>query len=285
MKTFNWLCVVLCSLIISPAFANSPKDKLWQKISEVSIPGSNGERRIVPDAYGTFRLNVSLLHSQFNKTGAQIVLPYPDGSNRRFQIEPSPVMEPALAAQFPEFQTFNGKGIDEPAATAKLDWTSHGFHAMVLSPNGTLLVDPYRTKDVLHYISYYKKDYHPSKSFQCQVHNSIPHEEFSTPEGGSPVTLRTYRLAVGATGEYTQFFGGTVNDGLAAITTSLNRINGIYEREFAVHMNLVANETSVIFTNPATDPYSDGNGGAMLDENQSTMDSVIGDANYDIAHV
>jgi hypothetical protein len=284
MKKLNWLCIVICLFIVSSAFASSSKEKLWQKISETNIPASVGERRIIPDAYGTFRLNVNLLQAQFSKAGAQIVLPYPDGSFKRFHIESSPVMEPALAARFPEFQTFNGKGIDEPTATAKLDWTSHGFHAMIFSTHGTLLIDPYRTKDVLHYISYYKKDYHPAKRFQCLVLDSFPHSESSTPQGGTPVTLRTYRLAVGATGEYTQFHGGTVNDGLAAITTSLNRINGIYEREFAVHMNLVANETSVIFTDPATDPYSDGNGGAMIDENQDTMDSIIGDANYDIAH-
>ncbi len=285
MKISTLLAVFLFSLIISTAIANSSADNLWQKISEAKIPQSNGERRIIPDTYGTFQLNVSSLHSHFSKAPGQISLPYPDGSYRRFQIEQSPVMEQALAARFPEFQTFNGKGIDEKAATAKLDWTSHGFHAMVFSPNGTLMIDPYRTKDVLHYISYYKKDYHPAKTFQCLVHDYFPHSEASTPNGGTPVTLHTYRLAVGATGEYTQFFGGTVNDGLAAITTSLNRIDGIYEREFAVHMNLVANETSVIFTNPSTDPYSDGNGGAMLGENQNTMDSIIGDANYDIAHV
>lgn len=285
MKISQLLGIVFCLLIISPLFASSSSDKLWQKISESNIPQSNGERRIVPDLYGTFRLNVSSLHSLFLKAPGEIVLPYPDGSYRRFRIEVSPVMEDALSARFPEFKTFSGKGIDEPAATAKLDWTSHGFHAMVLSPNGTLLIDPYRTKDVLHYISYYKKDYHPPKTFQCLVHDFIPHSEASIPYGGSPVTLHTYRLAVGATGEYTQFHGGTVNDGLAAITTSLNRINGIYEREFAVHMNLVANETSVIFTDPATDPYSDGNAGSMIGENQTTMDSIIGDANYDIAHV
>ncbi|HEY7162293.1 MAG TPA: zinc-dependent metalloprotease family protein, partial [Acidobacteriota bacterium] len=285
MKKVKSLAVVLCLIIISPVFANASKDKLWQKISETNIPQSSGERRIIPDKYGTFRLNASSLQREFAKAQGEILLPYPDGSYKRFQIQNSPVMEPALAAQFPDFQTFNGKGIDEPAATAKLDWTSHGFHAMVFSPNGTLMIDPYRTKDVLHYISYYKKDLHPTKKFECLVHDFYPHAELYTPSGGSPVTLRTYRLAVGATGEYTQFHGGTVNDGLAAITTSLNRIDGIYEREFAVHMNLVANETNVIFTNPATDPYSDGNGGAMLGENQNTMDSIIGNANYDIAHV
>ncbi|MCI0614895.1 hypothetical protein L0244_18035, partial [bacterium] len=177
MKKLNWLSVFLCSLIISPAIANSSIDKFWQNISESNIPSSSGERRIIPDSYGTFRLNVSSLNDRFREASGEISLPYPDGSFRRFRIEKSPIMEDALAARFPEFQTFNGQGIDDPSATAKLDWTSHGFHAMVLSPNGTLMIDPYRTKDVLHYISYYKKDYHPAKKFQCLVHDYIPHSE------------------------------------------------------------------------------------------------------------
>ena len=39
------------------------------------------------------------------------------------------------------------------------------------------------------------------------------------------------------------------------------------------------------FTNPATDPYSNNDGNAMRFQNQTTIDTVIGDANYDIGHV
>jgi len=49
-------------------------------------------------------------------------------------------------------------------------------------------------------------------------------------------TLRTYRLALAATGEYSQFFGGTVALALSGMTTTINRVNGVYEREVAVHM-------------------------------------------------
>ena len=38
--------------------------------------------------------------------------------------------------------------------------------------------------------------------------------------------LRTYRLAMATTGEYTAFHGGTVNGALGAITTTVNRVNG-----------------------------------------------------------
>ena len=278
------------------AFAQSSSDQVWESISELNIPASAGDRRISPDRYQTYRLNLPTLQmllrqappefsSAAKNSSVHIELPFPDGTYQRFRIEESTIMEQGLAARFPEIKTFIGNGIDDPSATLRCDLTPHGFHAMVLSPKGTVLIDPYRTKDAFHYMSYYKKDLN-IKPFECHVGNSVNRDkqiEMTTPL--AVVNLRSYRVAIGATGEYTQFHGGTVNDALAAITTSMNRVNGIYERDFAVRMNLVANETSVIFTNPATDPYSDGNAGAMLGQNQTTLDTRIGSANYDIGHV
>lgn len=65
----------------------------------------------------------------------------------------------------------------------------------------------------------------------------------------------------------------------------MNRVNGVYERDFSVRMNIVANNHLLIYTNPATDPYSNGNASAMLNENQTNITNVIGSANYGIGHV
>ncbi|MDP7269507.1 MAG: M12 family metallo-peptidase, partial [Pirellulales bacterium] len=97
--------------------------------------------------------------------------------------------------------------------------------------------------------------------------------------------LRTYELAVACTGEYTTYHGGTVQLAMAAIVTTMNRVGGIYEDDIAVRMELVANNDQLIYTNSSTDPYSNNNGYSMLGQNQSTIDSVIGSANYDIGHV
>ena len=97
--------------------------------------------------------------------------------------------------------------------------------------------------------------------------------------------LRTYELAVACTGEYTTYHGGTVQLAMAAITTTMNRVGGIYEDDIAVRMELVANNDQLIYTNSSTDPYSNNNGYLMLSQNQSTIDSVIGSSNYDIGHV
>ncbi|HIP53219.1 MAG TPA: hypothetical protein EYH03_04320, partial [Chromatiales bacterium] len=103
---------------------------------------------------------------------------------------------------------------------------------------------------------------------------------------------RVYRLAVGATGEYTQYHndhdpanGGPRADALAAIVTAVNRITGVFEQDLNIRLELIANNDQIIYTNAATDPFSNGDASRMMEENQDNTDAVIGDANYDIGHL
>jgi hypothetical protein len=268
---------------------------VWRHIAEARIVSMAGERRIVPDRYSVFEADLGALRTaldraplEFSETArlhqATLAVPMPDGSTARFRIEESPIMETALANEFPEIKTYVAQGIDDPYATARLDRTPFGFHAMILSPHGTVFVDPYWHGDDRYYLSYYKRDFHTDKQFVCETEGYLEKaaDEAFVPNGS---TLRTYRLCVAATGEYTAFHGGTVPLAMAAITTSVNRVSGVYERDMAIRMVLIANNSSVVYTNGATDPYSNNNGSTMLGQNQSNLDSVIGNANYDIGHV
>ena len=117
---------------------------------------------------------------------------------------------------------------------------------------------------------------------KAEDNNGDGPQSFAPPFG---TQLRTYELAVATTGEYTQFHGGTVAAGLSAVVVTMNRVNGIYENDLAVRMELVPNNDSLIYTNANTDPYTNNSGFAMLAENQSNVDAVIGSANYDVGHV
>ena len=98
-------------------------------------------------------------------------------------------------------------------------------------------------------------------------------------------TRRNYSLALACTGEYGQFHGGTVSSALSAMNTTVNRINSIVEPELAIRLNLVPNNDQLMFLNGSTDPYNNFSTSAMLSENQSTINGIIGSGQYDIGHV
>lgn len=275
-------------------------DAIWNDIDASAIQRSGQERLIVPTDYRTVELDRAALDrllAQAPQESARpaaespvvLTLPAPDGSFQRFGIVDSPIMEPALAARFPDIRTWAGQGLDDPTATLRFDVTPFGFHAQVLSAAGSWYIDPYQRGDLAHYIAYEKTAVGRAQPMRCEVDGEpLPHGKSVThamPKLSSGGTLRTYRVAVAATGEYTAFHGGTVAGGQAAIVTTVNRVNGIYEREVAVRMVLIANNSSLVYTNAASDPYSNDDGVAMLAQNQSNITAVIGSANYDFGHV
>jgi hypothetical protein len=224
-------------------------------------------------------------------------LPLPDGSWANFRVIETELLAPDFAQLLPHIKTYTAQGIDDPTATAKIDWTPQGFHAMILSPQGDVFIDPYQTDNQEDYIVYYKKDFDKTLKFgnqilaKCFTKSNQPDKIVKPKSGKSGTTLRpsgtqlrAYRIAVSATGEYTQFHGGTVATAQAAIITTINRVAGVYEREVAITFQLI-NNTGIVFTNAASDPFTNDDGRILLDENQRIIDNNIGSNNYDIGHV
>ena len=226
--------------------------------------------------------------------GLTVVLPLPGDKSEQFEIWETQVMHPELAAKYPEIKTYWGRGLDDRTAYVRLDTTPHGFHAMIRSTRPMIFIDPVERGNNRLYVSHYKRTQplgSESQRFICEF-NPDPESleevfrlmQLSPRSASNGTQLRTYRIAIGCTGEYTNYHGGTVPLGLAAVVTSLNRVTGVYEQECSVRMELVPNEDLIIYTNGATDPYTNNNGSAMLTQNQTTCDTVIGNANYDIGH-
>ncbi len=310
-------------LSVSTVLAATSSDNVWQETDEASLQQRLAERTIIPASYKTFSLNKANLLSLLSKapleftSAAQnseiiLTLPMPNGTFGRFRIERSPVVEAGLVAKYPELgETFRGQGIDDPTATVRFDILPSGFHSMILSANGTVLVDPYFKKDdTENYISYLKKDAPLTGRFICDFREEKSLDELLSadnltsdlfPDFSNDVIsgtqLRTYRLALAATNEYATAVGGnTIAGTLAAQVLIMNRVNGVYERDLAIHMNIVANNDLIIYAGDnnscggvactnANDPYTNNNGGTMLTENTTNLNTVIQTANYDIGHV
>ncbi len=278
----------------------------WSVLGQPPVKGDHTPAIVAPNSL-YFQLDSDLLMDKlgdapqeftanYNSGSFIVMLPRPDGSFQEFRVWEMSLMEPGLAAQYPDWHTYRGQGVDDPTAVLAADITSAGFHVQVLTPNGAYYIDPYFRLESTAYISYYKSNLVNDNVFTCPLHGDLEahddHDVISSVNVGpggvrttNGTTLRTYRTAVAATGEYTAFFGGTVTAGQAAIVTSINRVSGVYELELAVRLTLIANNNLLVYTNAGADPYTNGDGGKMLGENQSNIDGVIGSANYDLGHV
>lgn len=270
---------------------------------------SVGQIAIAPKFYRTLYLNESAQRQalaqapmEFSNASRQsqviITLPMPDGTFARFQVEESPVMASELGARFPAIKTYRGRGLDDPTATTRFDVTPAGFHAIVLSHRGTILIEPAADGPAGKYVSYNQNDdAQDGTSSSCVVlgaetalahPKSKPLQRSSSANSNTATgsTLRTYRLALAATAEFTQTYGGgTVAGALSTLTTMVNNVNAIYERDLAIHLTLIANETSIIFTNSATDGYTSNSSTTLINQNQTVLAQRIGSANYDVGMV
>ncbi len=305
------------AVVVTPPTSAPASTAAWTRLDSVPAAPEGkvsylGLNQFIPLSLNSAAINAVLdlapPEAQVAAPDSSVILslPNPSGGMDRFRIVTVPMLAPELAAQFPGIRTFRGQGIDDPAATLAADFTYQGFHAQVLSPNGSWYIDPYYHLDTSVYASYYRSDMAPREPQPCLLCQgagcgvcqdaeiaalmapAVPDKTEPDPEFGlmrSGTQLRTYRAAVAATGEYTIFHGGTVAAGLSAITTAMNRVSGVYEVELSIRMTLIANNNVIVYTNPNTDPYTNSNGSTMLGQNQSNLDSVIGNANYDIGHV
>lgn len=232
---------------------------------------------------------LSYREGELNGFIAKVFFPMPDGTLKEFTLKRNQTMHPELNQRFPELLSGDAYATDASGAFGKWDITPQGFHAMIFVPGeSTVFIDPYTFGETENYIVYHKKDFFTNKLMTCGVTGWSNVEEDKTnavDKSFGSCDLRTYRLALTATAEYTAFQGGTVDLALAAQVTTMNRVNGVYEKDIAITMSIVPNNDLLIFTNTATDGFTNGTPELMIGQNQIKADNVIGSANYDIGHV
>jgi len=288
----NRIIITLIFLLSSIVYSNN----YWTEVSPANIT-LTGERNVNASEYKAYSLQLQAFTQALANTPHERVvslrnstiiinIPMPEGRFERFRIVGYSIMAPELAAKYPGIKTFIGEGADNLQLTARFDITSWGFHGMVFSPDGMVMIDPLTRGTTDYYGVYFRKNsLRPFNVFGCEVLDIGVKKKLQTQTDSQGEQLRTYRLALACTGEYATRFGGTVAGVHNEFIVAMNRINGVYEKDVAARMVIVANNDTLIFLNAATDPYTNNNGGAMLNQNQVTCDNYIGSANYDIGHV
>ncbi|QQS10049.1 MAG: hypothetical protein IPK69_05365 [Phycisphaerales bacterium] len=295
------LVVALWSVMIGAGRVQGDPGSVWTPSAAFEDRGALDMPRSRPVRYGAFLLDLDGMRAQLGcdangrgrshagNTNARIWLPDPDGVMHEFEVDEVSIFEPALSAKWSSCRTFAGRGVDEAWLTVRCEMTPDGFGAQVLGDARAWSIDPwnvgvsggdarcavYRHGDARAFVM---------QGWVCETQDDGPAIESrsGTPRIGTQ--LRTYRLAIAATGEYTALRGGVAGV-QSAITSLVNRLNGMYEIEAAISFTLVANNDLLIYTDSVTDPYTNSDNSTMLGENQVNVPLVIGNGNFDLGHV
>lgn len=295
--------LLLVVFILTVNFSFSQRNSSWkllennkaitsQKIRQT--PYSLNQKLLEFDAIQFKQSLANVPQKSSVNAGVVIQLPNINGELEKFQVWESSNFEPALQAQFPDIRSYVGKGITDPSAVLNFSFDPKGIRTMVFRANtGTEFIEPY-TKDSSVYVVF-----DSATRIKGQLPFACSTEDFAVGQNlsnklvnvtqASNQSYKTMRLALSCTAEYTTYHGGTVAGALQAMNVTMTRCNGVFEKDLAIKLLIIANNTLVIYTNAATDPYSTETGtgapAAWNSQLQSTLNTVIGAANYDIGHL
>lgn len=291
----------------------SAQKNFWTPAQNVANKSGLLDRKTLPAEYKLFSLNVDGIKSELAKAPSRtsqnenLVLKFPNASGKLvdYVVLEAPVMEKELADKYPGIKSYLGYQKDNNGNTIRFSVSPYdGVNVMYFDNWEVSYLDTY-TNDNSTYIVY-KKSSLPAdpERFNCDFEKI----NIQTPPAVEPISLRApfvkdglfrkYRLALSSTVEYSnyhinraQLSGGTVQQKkeavLAAMNTTMTRVNGIYEKTVSLTMVMIPNNDLLLSI--GTDAYGPGfsnnDGEALLGENQTFTDATVGNSSYDIGHI
>ena len=273
-------------------------------LAQWSPTSMKGERiRTTSNVTSYFALDINAMRSKLanaeetgkNAKPVEVNLPTLDGKMERFAVYSSPVVVKSLADRY-QLGSYVGVGLDDPNAYVRFSVAPNDFQSMVNRNGKFEFIEPQNKEKSVYGVHPKSNKSDADKAFVCSTQEkSLSKQELeklyaqgrnftNNPADftrASDKKYRTMRLAMSVNGEYTNYFGG-VAQALTQINATITRCNGVFEMDFGLHL-ILQDFPQLIYTNPATDPYSTmANWNSEL---QTTLTNTIGNAAYDIGHM
>ena len=276
------------------SFSQTP---LWTDQSVESIQSYvNSKKDLLPQTFRVVKLNrsaASQLQSRaplengtlLNITASvQFEIPLPGGSNMSGAFTEAPILSAQLQQQYQYIKTYRLTEAITKNQLGRITITPAGVSGLLFTNNGSVYISPLGNEYPDVHMVYYIKDLKTTRQVHCALKEDIANLQPAAPNAGD-CQLRIFRLAIAATGEYTLWAGSQAN-AIGYITTTVNNVTAIYERDATIRLTLVTNN-SVVFPDSATDPYPPlaSPNGALLTTNHNTLNTNIGSGLYDVGMV
>lgn len=221
----------------------------------------------------------------------KIVIPTPDGSLAEWVATEHSNFSEGLSANYPGIKSFRAIVPGFKDREVRLSISHKRIRAIYLWNGERFLLEQDPKESASTYRLLAVKDLKSSAQLGpfCALAEEVEGlEEIAMPKSngrGRGFNLRVFDIVVSATGEYAQYHGGTVVNVLAAFNEALLHVNAVFETELAIRLRLIESTERLIFLNPDTDPYTEGDKEAMFQENQTAAVQYVGLSKFDVGHL
>ena len=279
------LRLVFAITMVFFCFYGKAQDTLWSRDNSSNLSASDFSERFDVKSGLIYHINEEKFKQNLKAKSVQsdfkgvVQIPDEKGNLTAFKLTETSVLSDQLSAKYPEIKSYTGHALNKSGDKLRLSVSHKGIQGLVLHTNGNPVTFLQKSESGTYVVYSRNKQTNLAKEFICATQDFD--SGLSSLTNISPVDnqeLRKFRIAVAATGEYTQYHGGTVADALAAINATITRVNSLFENDIGVRLELIATTDQVIYVEPETDPFN----GVSTTQAQSAFTNTIGEENYDV---
>ncbi|GIJ93093.1 hypothetical protein CAPN002_03110 [Capnocytophaga stomatis] len=231
-------------------------------------------------------LNVA--KSLASKKEVLIQIPDSEGSIENYRIEQTQVLSEDLSKKYADIKTYVGFSTKNPSKTIRFTWSPFGLNA-IMGENFELSFIESTDDEGVEYKVYQRKS-SEHQHFECKTFEELKIQQSNKTRKVTYQTdnqVRTFRIAIATTYQYTQYFGGK-DRAFAQVVSTINRVNQVYGAQLSIQFQIVSDK-STLFGDATEDPFKNVNYDNWYNSEssvlQKTLDAKVGSANYDLGHL
>ena len=242
----------------------------------------------IPSTSLNTAISIEKFKQKLHSEKQEIQVPNPDGQFETFVIEPTDVVGSEVVHLY-TIKTFKGYKKDNPTVLFAGDISDNGFHASVYAGQNTYFIEPINTNpNAANQLKVYYKRESKANKVKCLVEKTARQavQSKKVTKRSAPTQKRNFRLAIVATGEFGQEFGGTpynATNVLNALASGVNMINPIYLRDVGIDFTLVST-AAMVFEDPDADAFDINDEDGFFENLTSTIENAIGVSEFDVGH-
>lgn len=282
----------ILTIVLFSVGAHGYAEPLWLNTNMQVTSADSSALRVYASKLRGLEINSVQLTRDFSdvNTIKELILPLPNGLNVSVKLTPSPVLSQALRQQFPTFMTYSAEQYGQPQNIGRFSISHLGLFGFFRYNDKWMMLSPKYQVASQEYASYWYQDSLAPSAKTSRIKDYLLKDNqdqlprLAQKKLATGDTIRTYKLAISTTAEYTQRLGGTTANVVAELMNLVNRINQILRIDLALQFELIDN-LDIIFFDAQNDPFTNADAATDIEINQQVIDEAIGNQNYDIGHV